>query len=166
MNGTFWCLLLLFFSSKFLALVTVIMAVQAQLHPEILGLSMCGLQDYWMVNNPVSGFEADFCFAFQELPQQQNLFLQQQISSQNFGFDCNKSGASSSSSTCDNFLSMALSQSLDAHLEMQRQEVDRILQVQVTTESFSKWAFELLLSSLSFGFLFFFFSLFWDIRKS
>ncbi|XP_037496417.1 uncharacterized protein LOC105635310 [Jatropha curcas] len=107
------------------------MAVQAQLYPETFCLPLSsGLQDYWMVNNPVSGFEPDCCFSFQQ-SQQQNLFLQQQ-SSQNFGFDNNRAtgtgvSSSSSQSTCDSFISMAL----DArHLEMQRREVDCILQVQ------------------------------------
>lgn len=111
------------------------MAVQAQMYSESLCLPLSGLQDC-MVNNPVSGFEADFCFAFQD-SQQQNLFLQSQ-SSQNFGFYCYNKGAgpssSSSQSTCNSFPSMALSQSLDAHhLEIQRQEVDYVLQLQVNT---------------------------------
>ncbi|KAJ4831408.1 hypothetical protein Tsubulata_048563, partial [Turnera subulata] len=109
------------------------MAVQAQLYPESLGL--------WMVNNPVSvsGLEADLCFA--NYPQQQpphppppeptqDHFLQQQRS-QNYGFDtCTLGPSSSSSSTCDSSFSMALSQSLDAHLEMQTREVDCILRLQ------------------------------------
>ncbi|XP_021668090.2 probable BOI-related E3 ubiquitin-protein ligase 2 isoform X2 [Hevea brasiliensis] len=103
------------------------MVVQAQLYPESLCFPFSGLQDC-MVNNLVSGFGTDFCFALQE-SQQQNLFLQPQ-SSQNFGFDCNNKGAgpsSSSQSTCDSFLSMALAQHLDAcHLEIQRQENERL----------------------------------------
>ncbi|EEF52758.1 probable BOI-related E3 ubiquitin-protein ligase 2 [Ricinus communis] len=104
------------------------MAVQAQfMYPESLGIPMFSLQD-WAVSNPA---EADFSFGLQE-SQQQNLFLQQQ-SSQNFGFDCNRgawfASPPPSSSTCDSFL--ALSQSLYAnYLEMQRQEVDCILQFQ------------------------------------
>ncbi|CAK7346151.1 unnamed protein product [Dovyalis caffra] len=104
------------------------MAVQAQLYPERLGLlPVCGLQDC-MFNNPVLGLEADFGFAFQE-PQQQNLFLEQQ-NSQNFGFDCNIGGSSSSSTTCDSSFSTSLSQYLDVQLDMQRREVDCMLQLQ------------------------------------
>ncbi|KAJ9186427.1 hypothetical protein P3X46_002000 [Hevea brasiliensis] len=109
------------------------MVVQAQLYSESLSLPFSGLQDY-MVNNLVSEFEADLCFGFQE-SQQQNLFLLPQ-SSQHFGFDCNNRGAVPSSScssqlTCDSFLLMDLFQSLDPrHLEIQRQELDCILQLQ------------------------------------
>lgn len=107
--------------SQYLAIV--IMAVQAQLFPENMGLPlpMCGLQD-WMVNPApaVPSFEADFCFSLQD-PHQQNFPFHLQQNAQNLA---------SSSSTCDSFLPMALAQSLDAQLEMQRQELDCVLQLQ------------------------------------
>ncbi|GAV56713.1 zf-C3HC4_3 domain-containing protein [Cephalotus follicularis] len=117
------------------------MAVQAQLYPENLGLPLplCGLQD-WLVINPVSvaSFEPASCFTlFQDLHQHQQqdpLFIQQQQQQQQspqnlVNIVCN-SGASSSSSSFNNLLSMALSRSFDALLEMQRQETDYILQLQ------------------------------------
>ncbi|KAL5780732.1 hypothetical protein ACOSQ2_011469 [Xanthoceras sorbifolium] len=135
------------------------MAVQAQLYPENLGYlpPMCGVQD-WTTINPVpavAAFDSDhFCFTLHQDPQQQQqqqhqhqqpLFghhhLQQQQSHQSFGFDCNIKGFSSSSSSSSTaaggggggnilFSSMALSHSLDAQLELQRQEIDCILQIQ------------------------------------
>ena len=106
------------------------MAVQAQLYPENMGLPlpMCGLQD-WMVNPApgVPSFEVDFCFSLQD-PSQQTVSFHLQQNAQNL--------ASASSSTCDTFLPMALSQSLDAQLEIQRQELDCILQLQVRIPSF------------------------------
>ncbi|KAJ6411979.1 hypothetical protein OIU84_005114 [Salix udensis] len=109
------------------------MAVQAQLYPERIGvLPMCGIQDC-LLNNPVSGLEPDLGFVFQDTPQQ-NLFLEHH-NSQNFGFDCNiggggGGGGSSSSTTRDSSLSMSLSQYLDVQLDMQRREVDYMLQFQ------------------------------------
>ncbi|XWS25931.1 hypothetical protein CRYUN_Cryun27aG0109700 [Craigia yunnanensis] len=106
----------------------VIMAVQAQLYPENMGLPlpMCGLQD-WMVNPApaVPSFEADFCFSLQD-PSQQTVPFHLQQNSQNFA----SAASFSSSSTYDTLLSMALSQSLDAQLETQRQELDCVLQLQ------------------------------------
>jgi E3 ubiquitin-protein ligase BOI-like protein len=78
-------------------------------------------------NNPVSGLEPGLGFVFQET-QQQSLFLEHH-SSQNFGFDCNIGAASST--TRDSSLSMSLSQYLDVQLDMQRREVDCMLQFQV-----------------------------------
>ncbi|XVF63654.1 hypothetical protein PTKIN_Ptkin09bG0104100 [Pterospermum kingtungense] len=105
------------------------MAVQAhELYPENMGLPspMCGLQD-WMVNPApaVPSFEADFCFGALQDPSQEMVPFHLLQNAQNLA-----SASSSSSTTCDTFLSMALSQSLDAQLEMQRQELDCILQVQ------------------------------------
>ncbi|XVE56193.1 hypothetical protein DITRI_Ditri03aG0218000 [Diplodiscus trichospermus] len=101
------------------------MAVQAQLYPEnmSLPLPMCGLQD-WMVNPApaVPSFEADPCFSLHEDPSQQTLPFYLQQNAQNL--------ASAASSTCDSFLTVALSQSLDTQLEMQRKELDCILQLQ------------------------------------
>ncbi|XP_050230883.1 probable BOI-related E3 ubiquitin-protein ligase 2 [Mercurialis annua] len=102
------------------------MAVQAQLYAENFGLPMFGLQD-WIMSNPA---EADLCFGFQE-SQQQNLSLQQP-NSLNFGFDCDRGSwppPCSSSSTSDTFIALCRSLGAD-HLEMQRQEVDYILQLQ------------------------------------
>ncbi|XP_022766536.1 probable BOI-related E3 ubiquitin-protein ligase 2 [Durio zibethinus] len=103
------------------------MAVQAQFYPENMGLPlpMCGLQD-WMVNTApaVPSFEADFFFSLQD-PSMQTVPFHVQQNAQNLA-----SAAASSSSTCDSFLPMSLSQSLDAQLEMQRQELDCILQLQ------------------------------------
>ncbi|XP_011034989.1 PREDICTED: probable BOI-related E3 ubiquitin-protein ligase 2 [Populus euphratica] len=107
------------------------MAVQAQLYPERLGLLPMGGQQDCILNDHVSEFDADWGFAFQE-PQQQNLFLDQN-SSQNFCFDCNIGASSTSSSystTCDGSFSMFLSQCLDVQLDMQRREVDCMLQLQ------------------------------------
>ncbi|GKU90135.1 hypothetical protein SLEP1_g4175 [Rubroshorea leprosula] len=101
------------------------MAVQAQLYPEILGLPVSGFQDCWVVS-PVSAFEPDFDFCFQD--PQHALFPQQ-----NMGIHRSNRGhnaSCSSSLTRDSFLSMALSQSLDAQLHMQKQELDSILQLQ------------------------------------
>ncbi|KAG6774747.1 hypothetical protein POTOM_022116 [Populus tomentosa] len=104
------------------------MAVQAQLYPERLGLlPICGIQDC-LFNNPVSGLEPGLGFVFQET-QQQSLFLEHH-SSQNFGFDCTIGAAPSSSTTRDSSLSMSLSQYLDVQLDMQRREVDCMLQFQ------------------------------------
>ncbi|KAJ6773514.1 BOI-RELATED E3 UBIQUITIN-PROTEIN LIGASE 3-RELATED [Salix purpurea] len=110
------------------------MAVQAQLYPERTGvLPMCGIQNC-LLNNPVSGLEPDLGFVFQDT-HQQNLFLEHQ-NSQNFGFDCNTGGGGggggggSSSTTRDSSLSMSLSQYLDVQLDMQRREVDYMLQFQ------------------------------------
>lgn len=105
------------------------MAVQAQLYPERIGvLPMCGIQNC-LLNNPVSGLEPDLGFVFQDT-HQQNLFLEHH-NSQNFGFDCNiGSGGSSSSTIRDSSLSMSLSQYLDVQLDMQRREVDYMLQFQ------------------------------------
>ncbi|KAE8712579.1 hypothetical protein F3Y22_tig00110246pilonHSYRG00011 [Hibiscus syriacus] len=83
------------------------MAVQAQLYPENLGLSLpiCGLQDCMSTPAP---FDADFCYP----PQQMMIPSHLDQNAQNF--------ASSSSSMCDGFLSMALSQSLVAQSENER----------------------------------------------
>ncbi|KAK8483178.1 hypothetical protein V6N11_014250 [Hibiscus sabdariffa] len=91
------------------------MAVQAHLYPENLGLPlpMPGLQD-WILS-----FDADICFNLQGHPQQTLPFHLDQ-----------KAQNLASSSTCDDFLSTSLSQSLDAQLEVQRQELDCILQLQ------------------------------------
>ncbi|KAK2660763.1 hypothetical protein Ddye_007296 [Dipteronia dyeriana] len=122
------------------------MAVQAQLFPEnsgyILPPPMCGGVQDWTTINPVPATTAAAAAFGYVPPQQQPLFgdhyLQQ--SNQSFGFDCNIKGFSSSSSSTStggcgcgsNILlsSMAMSRSLDAHLELQRQEVDYILQIQ------------------------------------
>ncbi|KAK3231869.1 hypothetical protein Dsin_003750 [Dipteronia sinensis] len=123
------------------------MAVQAQLFPENLGYilppPMCGGVQDWTTINPVPATTATAAAAFGfNPPQQQPLFgghhLQQ--SNQSFGFDCNIKGFSSSSSSTSTggcgcggnilFSSMAVSRSLDAHLELQRQEIDYILQIQ------------------------------------
>jgi hypothetical protein len=119
-----------FFLSSFN--LVVVMAVQAQLYPERLGLLPMGGQQDCILDDHVSEFDADWGFAFQE-PQQQNLFLDQN-NSQNFCFDCNIGASSSSSSystTCDSSFSMFLSQCLDVQLDMQRREVDCMLQLQV-----------------------------------
>jgi len=119
-----------FFLSSFN--LVVVMAVQAQLYPERLGLLPMGGQQDCILNDHVSEFDADWGFAFQE-PQQQYLFLDQN-NSQNFCFDCNIGASSSSSSystTCDSSFSMFLSQCLDVQLDMQRREVDCMLQLQV-----------------------------------
>ncbi|XP_022751992.1 probable BOI-related E3 ubiquitin-protein ligase 2 [Durio zibethinus] len=103
------------------------MAVQAQLYPENMSLPLpMGLQD-WMVNTApaVPSFEADFCFSLHDPSQQMVPFHPQQYA-QNLA----SAASSSSSSKYDAFLSVALSQSLDAQLEMQRQELDCILQLQ------------------------------------
>ncbi|KAL4284918.1 hypothetical protein GQ457_16G012990 [Hibiscus cannabinus] len=97
------------------------MAVQAHLYPENLGLPlpMCGLQDWIPIPGPappLPSFHADFCCP---LPSHLDHNAQ------------NLSSASSSPlSICDSFLSMPLSQSLDAQLEVQRQELDCILHLQ------------------------------------
>ncbi|GMI90688.1 hypothetical protein like AT4G35070 [Hibiscus trionum] len=90
------------------------MAIQAQLHAETLGLpssSMAGLQD-WVVLNPapvlIPSFEVDSCFSFQD-PSKHTVPFHLQQNALNL--------ASSSSS-------------LDAQLEMQRQELDSVLQWQ------------------------------------
>ncbi|KAI9201282.1 hypothetical protein LWI28_021102 [Acer negundo] len=120
------------------------MAVQAQLFPENLGYilppSVCGGVQDWTTINPVPATAAA---AFgSDPPQQQPLFgghhLQQ--SNQSFGFDCNIKGLSSSSSSTSTggcggggnifISSMAMSRSLDAQLELQRQEIDYFLQIQ------------------------------------
>ncbi|XVE94530.1 hypothetical protein REPUB_Repub02eG0016700 [Reevesia pubescens] len=106
------------------------MAVQAQLYPEnmCLPLPICGLQD-WMVNPAapaVTCFEADFCFSLQD-PSQQTVPFHLQQNAQNLVY---AASSSSTSSMCDNFLSMALSRSLNAQMEMQSQELDCILQLQ------------------------------------
>lgn len=104
------------------------MAVQAQLHPDNLGLPMCGLQD-WVVNNPLPSTDAaDLCFSFQNHPQyQQHLLPRQNMTA----FDCNRGACSSASTSGSCFVSMSLSQCLHAQLELQRQEIDCILQIQV-----------------------------------
>ena len=105
------------------------MAVQAQLYPERLGLlPLYGQQDCTL-NSYVSEFDADLGVAFQE-PRQQNIFLDQH-NTQNFGFDFNVGAAASSSAACDGSFSMFLSQCLDVQLDMQRREVDCMLQLQV-----------------------------------
>ncbi|KAF9683167.1 hypothetical protein SADUNF_Sadunf05G0184300 [Salix dunnii] len=118
------------FDFMFLSLV-VVMAVQAQLYPERIGvLPLCGIQDC-LLKNPVSGLEPDLGFVFQET-RQQNLFLEHH-NPQNFGFDCNiggGGGGAASSTTRDSSLSMSLSQYLDVQLDMQRREVDYMLQFQ------------------------------------
>ncbi|KAJ6336339.1 hypothetical protein OIU77_026141 [Salix suchowensis] len=104
------------------------MAVQAQLYPERLGLvPLYGQQDCTL-NSYVSEFDADLGVAFQE-PRQQNIFLDQH-NTQNFGFDFNVGAAASSSAACDGSFSMFLSQCLDVQLDMQRREVDCMLQLQ------------------------------------
>ena len=104
------------------------MAVQAQLYPERLGLlPLYGQQDCTL-NSYVSEFDDDLGVAFQE-PQQQNIFLDQH-NTQNFGFDFNV-GAAASSTACDGSFSMFLSQCLGVQLDMQRREVDCMLQLQV-----------------------------------
>ncbi|KAJ8762376.1 hypothetical protein K2173_007534 [Erythroxylum novogranatense] len=105
------------------------MAVQAQLYPESLGLPtfVPGLQD-WIVYNPtVPGNGVDVFSNFED----QNLFFSQEISPP-FGVD-NNTGVvcSSSTSTCDSSsIAMALSQALDPHFRMQREELDCFLQLQ------------------------------------
>lgn len=87
-----------------------------------LPLPMCGLHQDWMVS-PAPAVEADFCFSLQDnLSQQQTVPFHLMQNAQNL--------ASSSAFSSDTFFSMRLSQSLDAQLEIQRQELDCILQVQ------------------------------------
>ncbi|KAJ7957892.1 E3 ubiquitin-protein ligase BOI [Quillaja saponaria] len=100
------------------------MAVQAQFYSENLGLLPMCLQD-WEAN-PVYGIEDDPCFL--SLPYHQQTQYQQQQSTQNLGFDCNQ--GASSSSTCNSFPPMSLSQSLDGQLQNQRHEIDCIIQLQ------------------------------------
>lgn len=102
------------------------MAIQAQLYPENFGLPMCGLQD-WMLINPISSFEPDqIGFASQEPPLTSHL----QQPPQTFPPHRHKAALSCSSSSSSTCGTMALPQSLAAQLEMQRQEIDCILQLQ------------------------------------
>ncbi|KAK8696109.1 hypothetical protein V6N13_001248 [Hibiscus sabdariffa] len=106
-------------------LPVIIMAVQAHLYPENLGLPlpMCGLQlQDWMPipAPPLPSFHADFYY-----PPQQTLPSLLDQNAQNLS-----SASSLPSSIYDSFLSMPLSQSLDAQLEVQRQELDCILHLQ------------------------------------
>ncbi|XP_044480273.1 probable BOI-related E3 ubiquitin-protein ligase 2 [Mangifera indica] len=103
------------------------MAVQAQLYPENLGLPMCGLQD--CMPYPLPASDTDISFTLHHHERQHPRFAHLQQTSQNLALDCNR-GASSSSSCCRSIFSMTLSQSLDAQLELQRQEIDCILQMQ------------------------------------
>ncbi|KAK8554850.1 hypothetical protein V6N13_118531 [Hibiscus sabdariffa] len=91
------------------------MAVQAHLYPENLGLPlpMCGLQDWMPIPGPappLPSFHAHFCCS-----PQQALPSHLDHNAQNLS-----SASASPSSICDSFLSMPLSQSLDAQLENER----------------------------------------------
>ncbi|KAG8492145.1 hypothetical protein CXB51_015623 [Gossypium anomalum] len=104
------------------------MAVQSQLYPENLGLlpwPMCALQD-WMPPIPAPP-QPVFRFSLQQ-PSQNTLPFHLQQNARNLA--STSSPSSSSLSMCDNFLSMTLSQALDAQLEVQRQELDCILHFQ------------------------------------
>ncbi|KAK8683714.1 hypothetical protein V6N13_039765 [Hibiscus sabdariffa] len=86
------------------------MAVQAHSYLENLGLPlpMPGLQDWMPIPAPAPAllsFDADICFNLQDPPPRTLPFHLDQ---------------NASSSTCGNFLSTALSQSLDAQLEIER----------------------------------------------
>lgn len=106
------------------------MAVQAYLYSGNTGLSSnCALQDWSF--NPLLGVEDDghdLCFGLQTTQQQTQFHVHQ--GAQNYtttGFDCNHGVYTSSSSSSNRFLRMAL----DAQLELQRQELESILQSQV-----------------------------------
>ncbi|KAA3482960.1 putative BOI-related E3 ubiquitin-protein ligase 2 isoform X1 [Gossypium australe] len=111
------------------------MIVQSQLYPENLGLlrcPMCALQD-WMPPIPAPP-QPVFCFSLQQLSQNTLLFHLQQNA---HNLASTSSPSSSSLSMCDNFLSMTLSQALDAQLEVQRKELDCILHFQARVLSFN-----------------------------
>ncbi|MBA0746151.1 hypothetical protein Gogos_008693 [Gossypium gossypioides] len=95
------------------------MAVQAPLYAE----NMCGVQD-WMVN-PAPALIPSSYFTLQD-PSRYTLPLHLQQNAHNLAV----ASSSSSSSASDAFVSVALSQSLDAQLEMQRQELDCVLRLQ------------------------------------
>ncbi|TYH11669.1 hypothetical protein ES288_A06G003700v1 [Gossypium darwinii] len=104
------------------------MVVQSQVYPENLGLlpwPMCALQD-WMQPIPAPP-QPVFCFSLQQ-PSQNTLPFHLQQNAHNLA--STSSPSSSSLSMCDNFLSMTLTQALDAQLEVQRQELDCILHFQ------------------------------------
>ncbi|MBA0809869.1 hypothetical protein Gohar_001901 [Gossypium harknessii] len=116
------------------------MVVQSQLYPENLGLlpwPMCALQD-WMPPIPAPP-QPVFCFSLQQ-PAQNTLPFHIQQNAHNLA--STSSPSSSSLSMCDNFLSMTLSQALDAQLEVQRQELDCILHFQARVLSFNKTEME------------------------
>ncbi|MBA0624068.1 hypothetical protein Godav_009476 [Gossypium davidsonii] len=94
------------------------MAVQAPLYAE----NMCGVQD-WMVN-PAPALIPSSYFTLQD-PSRYTLPFHLQQNAHNLAV-----ASSSSSSASDTFVSVALSQSLDAQLEMQRQELDCVLRLQ------------------------------------
>ncbi|KAG8493697.1 hypothetical protein CXB51_011667 [Gossypium anomalum] len=96
------------------------MAVQAPLYAE----NMCGVQD-WMVN-PAPALIPSSYFTLQD-PSRYTLPFHLQQNGHNLAV---ASSSSSSSSASDAFVSVALSQSLDAQLEMQRQELDCVLRLQ------------------------------------
>ncbi|MBA0868628.1 hypothetical protein Goshw_016638 [Gossypium schwendimanii] len=111
------------------------MVVQSQLYPENLGLlpwPMCALQD-WMPPIPAPP-QPVFCFSLQQTAQNTLPFHIQQNA---HNLASTASPSSSSLSMCDNFLSMTLSQALDAQLEVQRQELDCILHFQARVLSFN-----------------------------
>ncbi|PON93929.1 SBP (S-ribonuclease binding protein) family protein [Trema orientale] len=106
------------------------MAAQAHLYSGNMGLSaMCALQDYSLMN-PALGVDEDgglSCFGLQTTQQQTQFHLHQGAQNYSTGFDCNHGVHSPFSSSSSNmFLRMAL----DAQLELQRQELDSILQSQ------------------------------------
>lgn len=91
------------------------MAVQAHLYSGNPGLPT------------VCGFEDGVCFGGLQSHHQTRFPLYQ--GTQNLGFHCGH-GVSPCSS-CNNFLRLAFSQAMDAQFELQRQELDCVLQVQV-----------------------------------
>ncbi|XP_017605531.1 probable BOI-related E3 ubiquitin-protein ligase 2 [Gossypium arboreum] len=95
------------------------MAVQAPLYAE----NMCGVQD-WMVN-PAPALIPSSYFTLQD-PSRYTLPFHLQQNAHNLAV----ASSSSSSSASNAFVSVALSQSLDAQLEMQRQELDCVLRLQ------------------------------------
>lgn len=88
----------------------------------------------------ICGFEDGVCFGGLQGPHQTQFPLYQ--GTQNLGFHCNH--GISPCLSCNSFLRLAFSQAMDAQFELQRQELDSILQLQVRIRTYSHFflAFE------------------------
>jgi hypothetical protein len=104
------------------------MAVQAQFFSENMGLPMCGLHD---PNSLGVVDHHDRRFSIHQYPQQITHFHLPHTTTQKLAVHCNNEGISTLSSSCNSFPPMAFFQSLDAQFELQRQEINYILQFQV-----------------------------------
>lgn len=101
------------------------MAIQAQLYPDSFGFSLGGSQS-WMENS--YGFN-EFCLNLQQKHQQQLLQNLQQKTQNPF---CETMGLLSKNNNYQQ--PMALSQSTEAQVEKQGQQIDRFISLQVRNQ--------------------------------